>query len=1032
MSSNTTGNNIRRKDLERVASSNMNLDGASDRAPGSRRGSQSGSQPGSQPGSQRGSPAGSPARPRSGSLASSPGSPTEAAITATTAGGKGGPGGYAKPMGYDPARDRPPMTETEIIAKRVDLPADAYKPTGGGEPTRFTERPGFNSIGKPITLNLNCFPVESYQDKDIYQYDVIVSPNVKESRGLVKKCWEHDRAKEVRKAAGGFWLFDGNKLAWSSVKIPRGEARVIIDLDANKPPSKLSGKKGVFNLVIRQTTTIRLAYLKTYLEGKIGWDVHVLECLNFLDHCMREWPSERLLSIRRNWYENKLGQTLSMYSNVRKGYYSAIRLGESIKTGGSGLSINVDVANTVFWSHNSVSTTAVRMLNDHKKEWQSWDHPQMSVYCKPVKSNIGGKEIFVPSEPFNVICKLARVKVTVNHRNKEGDPKQYTIKRVIFDPKYGETGATSRAVMFDKKMPDGTTKSTSIWQHFMDAYGIRLEFPNHPIVETTRGGLFPMEVLNLVEHQRYNYKLPPHQVQQMIKFAVTRPDKRKGDIMMGHQALNFRNDPYLKGFGIKISERMTDTRARLLPNPTIHFGNSPLDPKMSGRWDLRGKRFLEINKTPLERWAFFGCANSCSQGHLETFANKFSQTYTKHGGRVARAALTMIVPNSFTDYGTICEQAYNKAGAHFKAHPQIIFFVLPDKNSLVYERIKKSMDCRWNIPSQVMQGGHVIKQNEQYMSNVAMKVNAKLGGATCKVGKTSTDMPFWSVPTMMIGLDVSHAAPGSSQPSMAAMTVSLDKIATKYAAACETNDWRVEVVQPRVMHSMFPRLLHHWRKSNGCSPQHVYVIRDGVAEGQFQHVIDTEIKELKRIFREQNATVPKFTVIIATKRHHIRFFPKDRNSGDRNNNPLPGTLVERDVTHPHHFDFYLCSHVAIQGTARPVHYQVILDEASVQPNVLQMLLYQQCYQYCRSTTPVSLHPAVYYSHLASVRARCHEDIASSQKELGQGKMGFPIGKLDSEIYSGPRPLESTPLLAMRNPKQPAEQVAFMNTTMWFV
>jgi hypothetical protein len=49
----------------------------------------------------------------------------------------------------------------------------------------------------------------------------------------------------------------------------------------------------------------------------------------------------------------------------------------------------------------------------------------------------------------------------------------------------------------------------------------------------------------------------------------------------------------------------------------------------------------------------------------------------------------------------------------------------------------------------------------------------------------------------------------------------------------------------------------------------------------------------------------KWTVTVCSKRHHIRFFPKDNDSaaGDRNGNALPGTLVERDVTHPFEYDF---------------------------------------------------------------------------------------------------------------------------------
>ena len=96
----------------------------------------------------------------------------------------------------------------------------------------------------------------------------------------------------------------------------------------------------------------------------------------------------------------------------------------------------------------------------------------------------------------------------------------------------------------------------------------------------------------------------------------------------------------------------------------------------------------------------------------------------------------------------------------------------------------------------------------------------------------------------------------------------------------------------------------------------------------------------------------KFTVIVASKRHHTRFFPGQ--TGDKSGNPFPGTLVERDVTHPRDWDFFLCAHKAIQGTARPVHYHVIHDEAKMNPSELITMLYHQSYSYVRSSTPVSL------------------------------------------------------------------------------
>lgn len=61
---------------------------------------------------------------------------------------------------------------------------------------------------------------------------------------------------------------------------------------------------------------------------------------------------------------------------------------------------------------------------------------------------------------------------------------------------------------------------------------------------------------------------------------------------------------------------------------------------------------------------------------------------------------------------------------------------------------------------------------------------------------------------------------------------------------------------------------------------------------------------LKEAFGARGSSI-KWTVVICGKRHHIRFFPKERDAsaGDKNDNPLPGTLVERDVTHPFEYDF---------------------------------------------------------------------------------------------------------------------------------
>lgn len=53
-----------------------------------------------------------------------------------------------------------------------------------------------------------------------------------------------------------------------------------------------------------------------------------------------------------------------------------------------------------------------------------------------------------------------------------------------------------------------------------------------------------------------------------------------------------------------------------------------------------------------------------------------------------------------------------------------------------------------------------------------------------------------------------------------------------------------------------------------------------------------------------------------------------------------GTLIDRDICHPTEFDFYLNSHAGIQGTNRPCHYHVLLDESKFGAQELQLLTYR--------------------------------------------------------------------------------------------
>lgn len=88
---------------------------------------------------------------------------------------------------------------------------------------------------------------------------------------------------------------------------------------------------------------------------------------------------------------------------------------------------------------------------------------------------------------------------------------------------------------------------------------------------------------------------------------------------------------------------------------------------------------------------------------------------------------------------------------------------------------------------------------------------------------------------------------------MAALTMSFDILACRYAAAVETNGYRVEMLTASNIKSMLIPLFERWVKSvgGGKGPAHIYYFRDGVSEGQFSHVLEQEVKAMKHALSEK-------------------------------------------------------------------------------------------------------------------------------------------------------------------------------------
>ncbi|KAL6245196.1 Protein argonaute [Rhinocladiella similis] len=916
-----------------------------------------------------------------------PQNPPTASRRSSQSGSGAAPNLPAAPLG-DPARDRPSRYTDQL--RNVDLPPSFYNidqlyPL----PTDFTKRPGYNNTGKAVQVALNAYHVAQYPTAKVYQYDVTIG-NGTEKRIVQRKVWDSQARKN---ATGPPMLYDGNRLAWSLRD--HSEIRLMIDLDVEEGrPAR--GGRNTFRLHIKKTREVDVSLIKQYLTGRVQYGQDVAECVNFMDHLLREGPnsSPQFLHVRRSLFKRQ-GQRADLGGSVEvwRGVYQSMRLAEGQK-----LIINLDVANTCFWKPGSLLATIITR----------WGMQNPSIVAAKLAPRGNG----TPEESHDHTTVRKGIKGVIVVAQYKGNPfpnKEWKIHTLSMNNSHQEKLEWKDPVT---KQPTG--EKLSVAQYFNRKYNVALQFPNLPLVEMTKKGVkYPMEFLQVLPGSRYTTKLDEVQTANMIKFAVSPPQARLQAINEGKSWLNWDGDSYLKNYGLRINPDPIKTTARILPAPGVKFANKTQQPGTKGRWDLRGCKFLNRNPQELVSWGvgFFPGRFKPDKPALDKFALDFTRAYRDHGGQVANQP-PVIMPLR-ADVGEAVNDLYQATGNKFQRRPQLLIFLLQDRQAFHYLRIKKSMDCRFGIVSQCMQLQQVLKGNPQYYSNVLMKVNAKLGGSTAQsVSHPTSGFKGFNKPTMIIGADVSHASPGSEQASMAAVTVSFDRFAGRYAAACQTNGRRVEMITENNWKSMLKPLVSEWMSQvgGGAIPSQVYYIRDGVSEGQFIQVLKAEVPHIKSVLSECNNNktwTGTLTVVIAGKRHHVRAFP-GKDAGDQKGNPLPGCLIERDVTSPNEFDFYLYSHTALQGTSRPTHYSVIYDDANHTPNALQNMIYEQCYQYMRSTTSVSLHPAAYYAHLASNRAKAHEDVPATRGPQGGAgfKMKTPSGS------SQPSESEVAPLMPL--------------------
>jgi len=86
-------------------------------------------------------------------------------------------------------------------------------------------------------------------------------------------------------------------------------------------------------------------------------------------------------------------------------------------------------------------------------------------------------------------------------------------------------------------------------------------------------------------------------------------------------------------------------------------------------------------------------------------------------------------------------------------------------------------------------------------------------------------------------------------------------------------------------------------------------------------------------------------------------------------NAQPGLVVDSEITSAYSHDFYLQSHGATAGTARPTHYRVAFDQNKLSADDIQHLTWNLCFGSQIATQSLSQPAPTYYASKLARRAR---------------------------------------------------------------
>ncbi|KAF9623478.1 hypothetical protein IFM89_003094 [Coptis chinensis] len=851
------------------------------------------------------------------------------------------------------------------------------------------KRPDTGGVdGSVIPIIANHFLVQFDYSQRIFHYDVEITPHVsKDVARMIKQKFVQDNQEAL---SGALPAFDGRKNLYSSVEFQNDKLEFFVSLpilttksllplgDNNDMLGKQQKQHKLFRVNIKLASKLDGNDLRSYLSNEGGdWIPLPQDYLHALDVVLRETPAEKCIPVGRSLYSKSMGGVKDIGGGAvgLRGFFQSLRPTQQ------GLALNVDFSVTAF--HESIGIISYLQ----KRLEFLHDLPQRKT------RGLAGEE------KKEVEKALKNIRVFVCHRETD---QRYRV--------FSLTDEATENLWFRDR--DG--KDLRIVDYFKEHYNHDIQFRNLPCLQISRSKpcYLPMELCVVCEGQKFLGKLSDDQTVKILKMGCQKPRERKAIIngVMGGTIGPTSGDQGQE-FKLHISRDMTLLNGRVLQPPKLKLGNgghiTDLTPSRHDRqWNFLDSHVFE--GTRIERWALLSFGGTAEQrSYIPRFINQLSQRCEQLGIFLNKNAVLhpQFEPIQMLNNVPLLESKLKKIYRAASNNLQLLICVMERKHR-GYADLKRIAETNIGVVSQCCLYSNLGKLGSQFLANLALKINAKVGGSTVALYNSfPSQIPrLFGDPAIFLGADVTHPHPlDDFSPSIAAVVGSMNwPAANKYISRMRSQTHRQEIIQD--LKEMVRELLEEFKQEVNMLPKRILFFRDGVSETQFYKVLEVELQAIRAACLTFPRYKPTITFAVVQKRHHTRLFPNETDSPSSgtqysNENIPPGTVVDTVITHPKEFDFYLCSHWGMKGTSRPTHYHILSDENQFTSDELQRLVHNLCYTFVRCTKPVSLVPPAYYAHLAAYRGRLYIDKSDS----------IGCGKTPATVSRASPPLKATPL-----------------------